>query len=608
MSTIQHINSVVNYNWPEYQRRFPAFDKPQIIPAETLRGMAPIYLHSAIDQDPTSMYMFISGDVTKGDCSREKACEFFYDLFFEKLGMNSSFVVNDGLSKEEAINQEVLPPSSNNQFQNFYDEQIAKLNAIRKQKERQRRINDLGFDPNNPDIIEIDDDGNVVGDGSNSRAVDTATTTAVGQPRKIFYCIDFHVPAGGMLGHDRNNGRLGRGGSGRNRLGRGPSGYLREEKTEVESLNEATYTNNLEQVRQEFSADPDLCWVADALIDTIEQNKRTFVTMDQIRNFIGNIVSFSSCGPAGNCPADYSHYHVDKDYFLIRNHTGKFTWIELRKSTGTVRLFMDRKADAVTRIMNQYYIVEQIKFYRKTIKPLLDAILRAIQNPTSSVPLEDDLNIREGSLEHLNSWNGDVFNVVIGPMSLLEFKTLLSHYPEKAREVFTARPIQYCQVDFGDVRSGSIIHKIAQGSYNFLMFTSPHSVYWPFHDEMGTRILGINTKFKKYLSHEGASANDVYAMFNKILNGANGSVFLPMMRMIQVKANSQHDLECKWANRRPLPLKEDELTEGEPEEEANESRDYEAEFDAMLSPELKEAKNTELNESFVNFCGRLIRG
>jgi hypothetical protein len=47
--SIQHVNSVIDYNWPEYQRRFPAFDKPQIVPAESLRGMAPIYMRNIID-------------------------------------------------------------------------------------------------------------------------------------------------------------------------------------------------------------------------------------------------------------------------------------------------------------------------------------------------------------------------------------------------------------------------------------------------------------------------------------------------------------------------------------------------------------------------------
>ena len=303
MSTIQHINSVVNYNWPEYQRRFPAFDKPQIIPAEALRGMAPVYLHSAIDQDPTSMYMFISGDVTKGDCSREKACEFFYDLFFEKLGMNSSFVTDDGLSKEEAIDQEVLPPSSNNQFQNFYDEQIAKLNAKQQEEERQRRINDLGFDPDDSDIIDIDSDGNVTGSTSDSRAVGAAASTAVGQPRKIFYCIDFHVPAGGMLGYDGNSGRLGGSGSGRNnRLGRGPRGYLREEDKDNQ-IKEAVSANPISDIVAAFQ------WA-------------------RSQNLTDGMIQIAKCNPNKDASQAVLDTHDQHDLFIIKYADNTFTWIE----------------------------------------------------------------------------------------------------------------------------------------------------------------------------------------------------------------------------------------------------------------------------------------
>lgn len=91
MSTLQHINSVIDHFWPEYQRRFPAFEKPQIVPAETLRGMAPMYMRRNIDQDPTSFYMFVRANPLNGDCTRETFKEFVDDLFYEKLGMPSSY-------------------------------------------------------------------------------------------------------------------------------------------------------------------------------------------------------------------------------------------------------------------------------------------------------------------------------------------------------------------------------------------------------------------------------------------------------------------------------------------------------------------------------------
>ena len=214
MSTLQHINSVVNYNWPEMSRRYPGFEKPQIVPAETLRGLAPVYLRSSIDQDPTSYFMFIAGNPLKGDCSREKACEFFDELFYEKLRMPSSYEANEGYSREEAIDKEVLPPATDTQFRNYYDEQMAKIDA---ENARKRRIDNLGFDPDDGNTIDVDD----YSPAPSSRSVGQAQSSAVGMPKKIFYCVDFHCPAGGMLGYSGGRSeRL----NGRRRSG----GYLRE--------------------------------------------------------------------------------------------------------------------------------------------------------------------------------------------------------------------------------------------------------------------------------------------------------------------------------------------------------------------------------------------
>ena len=48
-------------------------------------------------------------------------------------------------------------------------------------------------------------------------------------PKKIFYCVDFHCPVGGMLGYDGGRGgRLG----GRRR----PGGYLRESESTVSNI------------------------------------------------------------------------------------------------------------------------------------------------------------------------------------------------------------------------------------------------------------------------------------------------------------------------------------------------------------------------------------
>lgn len=212
MATIQSFNSKIDYFWPEVSRQFPAFGKPQLVPGASLREMAPtVYMKNLIDQDPGAIYVFIEGDPLKGACDRETAKAFYDFLFTDKLQMPSSFEVNDGMSHEEAIDMEVLPREGTreyNGFQSYYDEQMRKAEAARRQADHDRRAEKLGFDPDDPDIIDVDVDGNVAG-SSNTTAVGQAQSTAVGMPKKIFYAVVAHPgTSDNMLGYDRGSNRL----------------------------------------------------------------------------------------------------------------------------------------------------------------------------------------------------------------------------------------------------------------------------------------------------------------------------------------------------------------------------------------------------------------
>ena len=221
MSTLQHINSVLDHFWPEYSRRFPAFDKPEIVPAETLRGMAPVYMRRLIDQDPSSFYLFVHADPMRGDASRERMVEFVDDLFYEKLRMPSSYDIEAGaggdLPRDQAVDKEVMPARDDREYQRYFDEQMAAAEAQRAEQERQKRIERLGFDPDDGNTIDVGD----YSPAPSSRSVGQAGTSAVGMPKRIWYCVDFHCPSGGMLGYSGGRGgRL----NGRRRSG----GYLRE--------------------------------------------------------------------------------------------------------------------------------------------------------------------------------------------------------------------------------------------------------------------------------------------------------------------------------------------------------------------------------------------
>lgn len=76
--------------------------------------------------------------------------------------------------------------------------------------------------------MDIEDDG-VAKSASDTRAVGQAQTTAVGMPKRIWYCVDFHCPAGGMLGYNGGTGgRLGGGHGGRR--------FLRESDSPVSDI------------------------------------------------------------------------------------------------------------------------------------------------------------------------------------------------------------------------------------------------------------------------------------------------------------------------------------------------------------------------------------
>lgn len=59
MSTIQHFNSALDHFWPELHRRFPGFEKPQIVPARSIRRNAPLYMQTVIDASPDAYYVFV---------------------------------------------------------------------------------------------------------------------------------------------------------------------------------------------------------------------------------------------------------------------------------------------------------------------------------------------------------------------------------------------------------------------------------------------------------------------------------------------------------------------------------------------------------------------
>lgn len=173
-----------------------------------------------LDQDPDSNYMFFKCDLTKGACDRETAAQLFKELFNDKLGLESSYTRDEGLSPLEAARKELLPADNDRHYRNFFEEQMEALrqmmNAERAERDEDAWEKEHGFRRDDPDIIDVGDEparapGNAVG---------AAAQTGLAMPKPIIYGVDLHIPAGGALGYD-GGGRLGHD---RRRGGR----YLRE--------------------------------------------------------------------------------------------------------------------------------------------------------------------------------------------------------------------------------------------------------------------------------------------------------------------------------------------------------------------------------------------
>lgn len=240
MTGLRDLNSKLDYYWNEYSKRFPAFcyidengnkSKPLIVPGQTLRRDAPMYMKRLVDEDPTSYYFMMQANPLKGPADRLTAVEFFFDFFQTKLGMRSSFQ-DQGMDPIQAADAEVLPAPKDDLYKRYYDEQVkaaeAQRAAEKKAVDDQAFKDKFGFDRNDPDIIDIDVDADAdAGNGDNAgrdiQARD-AKAGAVALPKNIFYAVDMHIPAGMELGYDgrganrmggRGNGRLGHGGFGR---------------------------------------------------------------------------------------------------------------------------------------------------------------------------------------------------------------------------------------------------------------------------------------------------------------------------------------------------------------------------------------------------------
>lgn len=263
-------------------------------------------------------------------------------------------------------------------------------------------------------------------------------------PRKIFYCVDFHCPAGGTLGYDGGaGGRLG----GRRR----PGGYLREADTGT-PVSDILRAYNWARTNQRYSA-----------------------------SLMSGLQAIAKCSPASDANARNASLHGDFNLYVFKYGDGRTTWIEEEVARpGNFNITFKDIADATHERWSRAYqtleatvvtidelrqmttVTEENKvsdpeqmmkeFVEKKRKCGVkeDEYRRPKNQPHNlhSVDENEDKDkikiIGEISKTELAGWTGSKFAVAFGGYSLQEFKRDIDSFPGAAVQTLTDKPVRYC--------------------------------------------------------------------------------------------------------------------------------------------------------------------
>jgi len=245
--TIEFLQGAIKHGKADWEKKFPAIEDVMVVHNTALAQICPMYMKQYLDSDKTAFYLLARCNPLKGDCSRQMACAWLEDLFYDKCGCPSSYDVEAGgtMSRKVAISKELLPADNDAEYMDFYQEQMAKMKemfaAEQKAAKKEEFIAKNGFDPDDPDIIDVDVDEPtkaLPGDGTTS--VEQSAGTAVGMPKPIWYGAVFHANGFGMkLGWDKKVWTLSQGNTTIDKLGFNPAGPQLTEKEEDEMVGEA---------------------------------------------------------------------------------------------------------------------------------------------------------------------------------------------------------------------------------------------------------------------------------------------------------------------------------------------------------------------------------
>lgn len=216
--TIEYIQNAVKLAKKDWAQKFPAIDDVMIIHNQALAQICPMYIKQYIDDAPTAFYVMAKMNPLKGACDRKTACAWLEDLFYDKCECPSSYDIEAGgtMSRQTAISKELLPADNDAEYMDYYQEQMAKMKEMfadeQKAAAKEEFIKKHGFDPDDPDIIDVPADGEEAPAQAASTAVQQSAGTEVGMPKPIWYGAVFHANGfGAKLGYDKKAWTLSQG-------------------------------------------------------------------------------------------------------------------------------------------------------------------------------------------------------------------------------------------------------------------------------------------------------------------------------------------------------------------------------------------------------------
>lgn len=259
-------------------------------------------------------------------------------------------------------------------------------------------------------------------------------------PKKIFYCVDFHCPAGGMLGYDGGaGGRLG----GRRR----PGGYLRESDSPMSDILTAfkELPEELKKDVEQIATSPDGAVVV--------KHKNGEFTMVEDGKVVMERVSADEVKKSGKLGQKQVTVMTKDELSKMLSERDDADPEQMMKEFVEKKRKCGVKEDEYRRPKNQPHNLHQVdegEDVDESEDVEEDEYRRPKNQPHNLHQVDEGEDkdkikiIGEISKTELAGWTGSNFAVAFGGYSLQDFKRDIDSFPGAIVQTLTDKPVRYC--------------------------------------------------------------------------------------------------------------------------------------------------------------------